>query len=75
MDMAECGIPLLFDLVINLLSSRIMTLSPSEIIEKVTYSRQKVFFESFLKLILSSVRISARVETKKTEFSQTRIRR
>ena len=73
--MAECGIPLLFDLVINLLSSRIMTLSPSEIIEKVTYSRQKVFFESFLKLILSSVRISARVETKKTEFSQTRIRR
>ena len=75
MDMAECGIPLLFDLVINLLSSRIMTLSPSEIIEKVTYSRQKVFFESFLKLILTSVRISARVETKKTEFSQTRIRR
>ena len=73
--MAECGIPLLFDLVINLLSSRIMTLSPSEIIEKVTYSRQKVFFESFLKLILIPERISARVETKKTEFSQTRIRR
>ena len=74
MDMAECGIPLLFDLVINLLS-RIMTFSPPEILEKVTYSRQKVFFESFLKLILSPVRISARVETKKPEFSQTRIRR